>query len=282
MNANHTVIPAGTPDAGTQKNAQAPSAETKPDGADQPAETGEVAFGLKLQPNAAETSGKQPGKTPADAAPAAAPHPKITIPDSKPAVKDSDSHGDSDPAPQTPHQPAAPLPAPSTHSPAIAPAAAPVAQSTGNPVRTDLAPQVAPADRLAAAEAVSTPPPAAPRPVNDLLLHVSSAGDNVAVRVSERAGQVQVIVRSPDGGLNHGLRAELPDLVHRLGSHGTVSEVWRPSESTHTNTDPNQGREQSPQQQGRNQQGENRNPQDQQQNFSSMLADTAGNARRTA
>lgn len=58
------------------------------------------------------------------------------------------------------------------------------------------------------------------------------ADDNsaVEVRLSERAGEVRVAVRSADPALTESMRARLPELVDRLGARGYETEIWRPEQ----------------------------------------------------
>lgn len=68
-----------------------------------------------------------------------------------------------------------------------------------------------------------TPPPESPR---ELWLRVEPgrrgerAGAGVAVQVTERAGRIEVRVRTPDPGLGESLRREMPVLVERLEREG--------------------------------------------------------------
>jgi hypothetical protein len=58
------------------------------------------------------------------------------------------------------------------------------------------------------------------------------AGDDnnqVDVRVSQRAGDVQVTVRTEDGNLAQSLRQHLPELSDRLSANGVTGEVWHPA-----------------------------------------------------
>jgi flagellar hook-length control protein FliK len=53
----------------------------------------------------------------------------------------------------------------------------------------------------------------------------------VEVRLSERAGEVRVAVRTPDGHLAGALRENLPELATRFAESGLRSAVWRPADS---------------------------------------------------
>ena len=65
--------------------------------------------------------------------------------------------------------------------------------------------------------------------VRDISLNLTSKDQNVQVRLSERAGELRVTVRTPDSGLSHGLRESLSDLMGRLEHSGYRAEAWRPA-----------------------------------------------------
>jgi hypothetical protein len=68
--------------------------------------------------------------------------------------------------------------------------------------------------------------------VRDISLRLSDGEQgSVQVRFSERAGELQVSVRTPDTDLSRGLRDGLSDLVGRLQSNGYRAETWQPSGS---------------------------------------------------
>jgi flagellar hook-length control protein FliK len=75
--------------------------------------------------------------------------------------------------------------------------------------------------------------PTAPKPAGaarDIKLQVAGAGpQRVEVHLSERAGQVQVAVRTPDSHLSDALREHLPTLTTRLAESGIRAETWHPS-----------------------------------------------------
>jgi len=65
--------------------------------------------------------------------------------------------------------------------------------------------------------------------VRNISLRLSSADQgSVQVRLSERAGELHVSVRTPDTGLTRGLRDGLPDLMGRLQVNGYRAETWQP------------------------------------------------------
>ena len=107
-----------------------------------------------------------------------------------------------------------------------------VPASSQNQVPADRASQPA---RLAP-ESVETKPtatPAEPAPrspaVHDIQLRLDGDTGRVNVRVVERAGEVRVDVRTPDGGLSRALRADLPSLATRIEQAGFHAETWRPT-----------------------------------------------------
>lgn len=74
----------------------------------------------------------------------------------------------------------------------------------------------------------SRPEPAQPvTPVRDIRLQVGGER-RVDVRVTERGGEVQVAVRTPDSRLAAVLRDELPTLSARLEQSGFHAETWHP------------------------------------------------------
>lgn len=105
--------------------------------------------------------------------------------------------------------------------------------------------------------------------VKDISLRLSDKDQNsVQVRLSERAGELRVSVRTPDDGLTRGLRDGLSELVGRLEHNGYKAETWQPADSSSTTQD--QGRpsqDQSSRQQGGSgsESGQQQNARDHQQ-----------------
>ena len=65
--------------------------------------------------------------------------------------------------------------------------------------------------------------------VRNISLRLTSADQSsVQVRLTERAGELQVSVRTPDAGLTRGLRDGLPDLMGRLQVNGYRADTWQP------------------------------------------------------
>jgi hypothetical protein len=76
------------------------------------------------------------------------------------------------------------------------------------------------------AEAEPLPQPAASR---DVALRLADGQSNVDIRMSERAGEIRVVVQTPDRDLANSLRGDLPDLVGKLRQSGFQAETWRPA-----------------------------------------------------
>jgi hypothetical protein len=73
--------------------------------------------------------------------------------------------------------------------------------------------------------APAKPPAPAAR---DIRLDLGAGDSRVEVHVVERAGDVQVAVRTPDARLAGDLREELPALTARLEQSGFRTEAWHP------------------------------------------------------
>jgi hypothetical protein len=101
--------------------------------------------------------------------------------------------------------------------------------------------------------------------VKDISLRLTDKDQgSVQVRLSERAGELRVSVRTPDAGLTRGLRDGLSDLVGRLEHSGYKAETWQPADSSSTAQD--HGRQPSQDNSPRQQQGGSGNESGQQQN----------------
>jgi hypothetical protein len=68
--------------------------------------------------------------------------------------------------------------------------------------------------------------------VRDMKLEVTGGQQRVEVRLSERAGEVKMTVRTADESLASTLRENLPTLSSRLAESGFKSEAWRPAASS--------------------------------------------------
>ncbi|MDQ2950037.1 MAG: flagellar hook-length control protein FliK, partial [Acidobacteriota bacterium] len=80
------------------------------------------------------------------------------------------------------------------------------------------------------ARTADLPPTPVSRPPQSIDLKIAGADNSqVDVRVSQRAGDVQVTVRTPDNDLAQSLRQHLPELSDRLAQSGVSGEIWRPT-----------------------------------------------------
>jgi hypothetical protein len=116
----------------------------------------------------------------------------------------------------------------------------------------------------AATEVVKTadlPPTPVSRPPQSIDLKVAGADNSqVDVRVSQRAGDVQVTVRTPDGDLAQSLRQHLPELSDRLAQTGVSGDIWHPATAqASADTGSNQESWNSDQQHAQQQQHQQRN-----------------------
>ncbi len=124
--------------------------------------------------------------------------------------------------------PASAAPAASTN-----PMAAPIAVHT--PV-THSAPAAPPSDApsVAAEPALAADPAPAPAAATDIKIALNDNGQRVELRVTERAGDIHVAVRTPDSQLATALRDDLPALSTKLEQSGFHSDMWRPPASLST------------------------------------------------
>lgn len=91
-----------------------------------------------------------------------------------------------------------------------------------------------PAPHTAAATADVAPtadPPPSPAAANDIKIALNDNGQRVELRVTERAGDIHVTVRTPDSQLATAMREDLPALSSKLEQSGLHSEMWRPAAS---------------------------------------------------
>jgi hypothetical protein len=145
---------------------------------------------------------------------------------------------------------AASLTSPATSSPAVPQAPSSQAmplqgtsvQSVPNPLTLSqaIAPQATPPETTASQTAMTAIEPevnAAPKPpaATQISLQLTGEGSTkVNVDLSERAGKVQVAVRTADPDLTKSMRTDLGDLVERLESKGFKTEAFVPESSRHT------------------------------------------------
>jgi hypothetical protein len=263
------------------------------------ADTGDVAFTLRARP---EVRSAAPSE--AQAAPAPAVQTKATPPgtasttqaepdaqrlDDSPAlaepapVREKPAAADSGHAPvrtdrQKKDEASAPerveTTAPTTRLASHDPALRADQTSAAAPDRTEL-PQSEPLQPREVVKA--TVPAETPRQasVHEMKFEVTGGEQRVEVRLSERAGEVKMTVRTPDAPLADSLRDNLPSLSARLADNGLKSEVWHPAASStadwrHTDSTSgsafqetnSQSRQQNQQQQDDAEQRRSRGPQE--------------------
>jgi hypothetical protein len=212
----------------------------------------EVAFALQMKAV----------PTPASAAPHAAPAGLPAAEGSAPTPLPGQPGGVPGPDPAAASQRRVSLPDEADHTPARAgreprPEVAP-AERTGPPagatagkinppgspdaqVRTETAPERPAATEAAAAKPVrpqdvmdgaAKPDAVKPPLVRDMKFEVTGGQQRVEVRLSERAGEVKMTVRTADEPLADTLRENLPALSARLAESGFKSEAWHPAASS--------------------------------------------------
>jgi hypothetical protein len=102
-------------------------------------------------------------------------------------------------------------------------------------------------------------------PAREIRLELVAGEGRVEVKLSEKAGELKVAVRTPDSHLADRLRSDLPALSSRLEERGLRAETWQPSQAvtgelrkTNEAAAANNGglHEDAPGQQGREQQRE--------------------------
>jgi len=84
-----------------------------------------------------------------------------------------------------------------------------------------------------------------PQPLREISVQLAdNASNQVDIHIAERAGKVQVAVRTADPELSKSLQTNLGDLVGRLEEKGYKTETWIPSAPLHANavtTEPSSG-----------------------------------------
>lgn len=82
---------------------------------------------------------------------------------------------------------------------------------------------------------IETNPSVRPQPIREISLRLADKGSNpVDIQMVERAGHVQVAVRTPDHELTKSLQTNLGELVERLEQKGYKTETWVPGAPLHT------------------------------------------------
>jgi hypothetical protein len=223
----------------------------------------DASSGASPDQTASTTSAAQPDGRPASGAQTAAVRSASSQPNSQPATEPGAA------APVLASHASIPSPSVNAGTPvsAVPSSTAPTAGNSGSAkaAQENRAPQFL--------EAQNEPNQRAGESVRDISLKLTNKDQSsVQVRLSERAGELHVSVRTPDAGLTRGLREGLSDLVGRLEENGYRAETWRPADSASTAQD--QGRENPSQQHSSQQQNaggsgtdsrQQQNPRDQQQ-----------------
>jgi len=152
-----------------------------------------------------------------------------------PAAENSESDGKTPRVPvaqkspqiQSDHEHAGLLTDPALLSPANEPVSAP--QTRAKPS----APLPAPTSTVSQ-ETETDGSPTASQPIHEISLRLASAtSQQVDVQVAERAGKVQVSVRTADPDLARSLQGNLGELVGRLEQKGFTTDVWAPVAAQH-------------------------------------------------
>lgn len=203
-------------------------------------ETGELAFTASLKPLLSDTPHTDAHETPATPTQRPALEHRLPVEPAEPAPAPAATESKQTAAPSNATH-AAPKPAPArAHSDEPAPTivrqttpatpiqtpANPTAQSRESaPVKPAEAPE--PTVRTTLETESQTTKQAGP--AREIRLEMGSADARVEVKLSERAGELKVAVRTPDSHLAERLRADLPVLSSRLEDSGLRAETWRPS-----------------------------------------------------
>lgn len=71
------------------------------------------------------------------------------------------------------------------------------------------------------------------QPLREITFHLSTDASRVDVQLAERAGKIQVAVRTADPDLTNSLQSNLGDLVGRLENQGFKTDSWIPATAQH-------------------------------------------------
>ena len=117
---------------------------------------------------------------------------------------------------------------PSSGGPVVAVAPASGFQAAAVP-RAEPSPDLTASDTEA--DVAPSPSPGG-TPARDIAIQLQDpGGPRVDVQLSDRAGTVHVVVRTPDDGLAKDLRSNLPDLAQKLNQQGIDGDAWSPVET---------------------------------------------------
>jgi hypothetical protein len=106
---------------------------------------------------------------------------------------------------------------------------APAAGSTSASSRSERAAAAEPRAAAAPEPAADAEPAKPPSAAHNIQLDVNGGDRRVEVRLTERSGEVEVAVRTPDAHLASALREDLPALSSRLAESGFRAETWHPA-----------------------------------------------------
>ena len=189
----------------------ASTAEPRIRGGESKADSGAIAFQAKLTPHTQDQ--------PQNAEPQHASAPKIAATNMETGRKPEPEHGES----VTETAAAMPSAAPDTRAmAAVNPSVEPSRAEAPAAVKDAEPPQAAP-------EAAPEPARLKQSSVRDIRLEVSGGENRVELRLTERAGEVHVAVRTANSNLAGQLRQDLPVLTSRLEHAGFRAEVWHPT-----------------------------------------------------
>jgi hypothetical protein len=124
-----------------------------------------------------------------------------------------------------------------------------------------------------------------PQPIREISFRLAAASANVDVQLVQRAGKVQVAVRTTDQELGQSLQTNLGELVGRLEDKGFRTETWTPVAAQHgsaaarepSNSANSQNQSDNSSSQGRQQnqrQGQHESNQRQQHRWNTQLEET--------
>ncbi len=192
-------------------------------------------------------------------------NPNLNQPKEKPppSAKPTEIHKDGSATPSDPAPPAN-LAAPSS----------PDVSNTSRQTPKTTAPSSAAAESAQVESKSDTNLKLRPQPAREISLRLPGAdAGGVDLRITEKAGKVQVTVRTDDEALSHSLRSDLGELVGRLEKKGFTTETWVPGDKAgeHLTTTESAGAQSDPGKQhsgdgseqggGSRHQGQNRRPQ---------------------
>jgi hypothetical protein len=176
---------------------------------------------------------------------------------SKPETKDAHAGRDRSDSETSEHGAAAPTPKvkdPAADDARLQASFQKHSTETSGTIPSDTPPHVTLADtRQASRELTAAPtaqatqapddlrPPVMAKPQSIDLRLGDKGAEQVDIRVSQRAGDVQVTVRTADGDLAQSLRHHLPELSERLSQEGMTGNFWQPSPTSSTSTHTDSG-----------------------------------------